>query len=128
MVWDKVDLKNAFDHSTAFLELVEAKRNTISQRFDDVYNRLPQNVRNAANPVSIARAFDEAQTEIRTPNAAAGGTRFFGGSSQCSTDATTHARSSSLPCAMFLRRSLGSAVRSSPATSDKIEYDRRSRA
>jgi len=55
----------------------EAKRNTISQRFDDVYNGLPQDVRDAANPLSIAREFDETEPANRTPNAGAGGTRFF---------------------------------------------------
>lgn len=68
MVWDKDELKKAFEHSTAFLELDEAQRHIMSQRFNDVYNRLPQKDRDAANPVSIARALDETQTEIRMPN------------------------------------------------------------
>lgn len=73
MVWDKDELKKAFQHTIAFRELNEAKQNSIKECFEGVYDQLSQHGRDTANPITIARKFDETQTEITTPRAGANG-------------------------------------------------------
>lgn len=69
MVWDKDELKKALVHSSAFLKLDEAKRNTIIQCFDSVYNGLSREDKDAADPISIMEQFNESQRGITTPRA-----------------------------------------------------------
>lgn len=42
---------------------------TVHHLFDDVYNQLSQHKRDTANPLSIVRQFQEAQTEKTRPSA-----------------------------------------------------------